>query len=759
MHRRSSHFLILFSFGFMLVGCRGNDTDTELTLERCQDLDWLTSTEAGRAELEAMRSNPESTCNNILAEEAMRICEGLEEEEVAVPRALGGGTANAKIVPNPDDGLDEVEMPLSLIGYKQNAAITATEEGLSAEEQALRDQWDLNENRVESCREYAFEKYYDYARFEDAVAGQHDDFEHITELAFGDTTDPLSIGSRTGSGERLNMKDGTDMTVQHLDSTIDFAPLNCHESGYVKAVHNIFFGMPSNLLDQEPDLRDQVSLGCEYHPIISLEGEDPSNYFDRTWQWHQDRRQAAIDADLSMVEMDAMHESVLAFQQTLFDYYRNRITSESVCCAVDPMYCGDMDPEIQQGIDACFEEYRAERTSLEARLNELFDLALEMGCIDLETPTICDWSPQYFVERIRMSFGSAMEADYQRCLEVTGDDFEPLINHEFTVEISDWPGYPAEDYTVTASSIDLYISRRQEWLEAYREALPPELFDASGNPQTPSGNTDSNFRAGNEDFGVFYNYSLHWSSTNYDPSDGINVCDVGLEASGSATAGGSVFASGDQNILDAYFSANLTDGFDRDLKVLDQSIWEPNPDEGWMISGNLHHEERPLAGLEAEKRFVIAGIPMSITGGIAGTLNLDYNFHLTPASSCSEPSTLNTYFLPSAQIDGYIELAVDAFIASVGIGGALTLLRLDVPFDVRTTLSPFGGDQLNLEVETDADLILRALDGRIYVFLEIDLVFWSERISHDIFTWAALRDERDLFHSVYTVDLGILSLL
>ena len=242
--------------------------------------------------------------------------------------------------------------------------------------------------------------------------------------------------------------------------------------------------MPGVLLDQEPELREQLSLGCDYHPVASREEEDPNFYFDRAWQWHRSRRQAAIDEDHSLVELDATHEKVLAFQQALFDYHRN-VHGESNCCEGDG--CCDVAPSsLSPEAVVCCEDLRAERTSLEARLHELFDWAQEAGCIDLDNPTICDWSPLYFVESMRLSFGSAMESDYQRCLEVTGDDFEPLRGHEFSVEGSDWPGYPSEDYTATATSIDLYISRREEWLTAYRDALPLDLFDENGDPQTPA---------------------------------------------------------------------------------------------------------------------------------------------------------------------------------------------------------------------------------------------------------------------------------
>lgn len=74
--------------------------------------------------------------------------------------------------------------------------------------------WGQNGNRVRSCEEYVYEKYWDYSRFEDAAKRAGVDYRDIWAIAFANGRPPnptpeTAIGTRAIGGQPLRQKDGT----------------------------------------------------------------------------------------------------------------------------------------------------------------------------------------------------------------------------------------------------------------------------------------------------------------------------------------------------------------------------------------------------------------------------------------------------------------------------------------------------------------------------------------------------------------------
>jgi len=349
-----------------------------------------------------------------------------------------------------------------------------------------------------------------------------------------------------------------------------------------------------------------------------------------------------------------------------------------------------------------------------------------------------------------------------------------LQNHTFRLpDASEWApegGYPEGDprpnYTTSTGATELFLDRYALWREAYHAQLPPELIGSNGTIQEPGGQAGSSHRAGNATFGVYYDYALSWSSPNLDPELlAQSMCEVfDLEASGSLTAGGKAFGSPEIPIIDASVGASLLGGPSGDLTILGAQIWGLQPSEEWLVSNGWERSEDLLEGTI---RFNLAGfIPMRITGGIAGTLGMEYGLTLDAESPCIDDdgvagcqdevdrcARLGLFFHPSARLDGFAEVAVDFVVASAGIRCDLTLVRVDVPFDVTADLVPSSADWGQLKLTSDADLELRALDGTISVFAEVILL---GRYTEPVFSWAGVKQRRPLFNSEYTVGLGTL---
>ncbi len=772
------------------------------TLELCQDINWLDTTPCGQALLAAMRSDPDCPCNALLAEAADELTGDIEEELVVDPD--GGVAVMARVVPNPDQGLSEIDMPQTLVGDAQQAAMGADADGLSAEERALREAWEANGDRVESCREYVYEKYYDYTRFEDAVAGRRDDPGYIAEVAFGDPADPTAIGSRVLNGDTLKMRDGYEIPVLQAPEWGYIVPAgpdgDCYSAWTTIRIDDVFAVMPEKLVDAEVlgelNLRD---ARC-YHLAIDDPGQPDTPAADR-WEWHRSRFLDASATRLSLVELDAMYRNVQAFQQTMTAYMQHE---------KDPQPCCETDPGGQ-----CCADYEAEGTSLEARLQELFSEALDAGCSvgALSGSARCSWSPAHFVESLRATFNQQMETDYQRCLDFTRDDFEALVDYVFTLPNGDtwpsedeivngvglydyWVGCPLDTYTTTASSkelsigggsdsigsVDLFISRYENRYSAaldsyyrdYISNLPSPLRDPdTGAARLPSGAWNAHHLAGNSLFGLFYNYDLSWGMPGVDTTQDqtpAELCRLGPGMAASFTAGGRAFGSVEIPFLEVGVTAAL-DGrsdtvvsLDGNLNILGETLWSPQGEvalesEEWLVNPSLPLKRTnvipPPEGTPQDSvcsisnpqqclkvRFSIAGIPMSVFGGVSGTLGLAPSFdgQFTGVYAEDQPCwRFHTQIKPSLSLDAFAALAVDLAVARVGVSCNLTLLRLALPYDLDVILTSREADNdLDLEVTSLTRLEVTALDGKIAAFLTVNLGLIKVKYSYTLIRWNGL---------------------
>ena len=426
-----------------------------------------------------------------------------------------------KVVPNPLARPSSITLPTWLGGQTQLAAMRATETGLSPEDQALRDQWDANGDLIESCQEYVYEAYYDYMRFEDYVITRFGDFPLIAQTAFG--LGEMAIG--TWLPDRLlKAKDGSNMRFQapvEKGYIVDLDPndpttFNCYgESKWVTtAMDNPFFALPRELL--KAGEWDQYELWKHRCGKNDIGGAYPyiAPSATEVWAWHRSKRDAVLAAGYSPVELDAMSVKIREFQKLLTANRRYQTAGTPPCCTSEP------------GGECCT-EHQATATSLKTQLRELFDLAVEAGCME-PGATLCSWSPHFFADRLRDSYNASMERDYQSCLDLTSDDFTGLKAYQFQLPDGTawppcepdltWPGCPVDDYTVSATAMFEFIQRYESWKWAVEEywrqlaqSMPRDLFDSQGKLHKPGKTWSENYESGGGEFGVFYNYNLYWA--------------------------------------------------------------------------------------------------------------------------------------------------------------------------------------------------------------------------------------------------------
>jgi len=769
--------------GWLAVACDGGGgtggggpgSCPEPTYEQCTDIDWLVRDECGMAEQEAMRADPASTCNRLLEQQAEPATEGLAEETILLPPELGGGTAVARVVPSPERGVNELDLPPSALAFRQTTLVEGDEGGLSDEDLALRAAWDANGNRVESCAEYVYEKYYDYSRFQDAIVGRHTDAAYIVEQVFGPADEVAGIGSRVMDGEYLKMKDGSPGPI-HAPAACVCSALDCGGSygGGPFALQNIFFGLPAGLYEEvrdelDPEFEQMPGHGFGHERCYSLcescvgfEAAPPD-----FWKWHQDRRAAAEAEGWTALEQNAMYATAEEFRQTLADWLT--VQYPPSCCA-----------ESMED-DPCCPDYEATKASLEARLLELFRLGIAAGCLDPGATTICDWSPAFFVDRLEAAFAGPMEANFQRCLDLTGDDFEALSSHQFLMPDGTlWYDYQHPTmggYTATARDVDRFFADHEAWKAAvvqwYEAQLPSYLFDAQGNIHPPGGRWFDDWSASagpsSISFGVYFGYDVGWGLTGFEPvaeRETADLCLVGVQATASFHAGGWAFGSDPFDVVDVHARAGLATTSEGHLKVLGETIWSQDPVEEWMIAVSPSVSKT----VKKTKYYYIPDTPFGvyITGGVTGTLglnavltsvpgregtgDLDGNGHLDGAETCTLAAEFDADIIPWVRLQGFADAGPLAAFFTVGLGCRLTFLQLDFPFHLDvdlTSVEPTAGS-VNFHVGTNLDLVVKTLDGAIYVVVR---VAGLKIVKHDLFDWTGLSWTFPL--DEYTTDVGL----
>lgn len=220
----------------------------------------------------------------------------------------GGLRATVRSVPFNRDSLTFEGMDTTVWGQtmKDYATFGKTHVSLSdiALRNTIRNEWNTNDNNgcaVDSCREYIYEKYFDWSRFEDAMATHAGDYRAIYNLAYSTQADgghpPGAIGTAGLRGEPLLNRCG-DPLPESVKFPKELQPKNTFFSvPYLVEVKNMFGQVTATreqLLQEEypPDMgrpvllfvNQTVIMDDELHQTL-VDGE--AHRFQETWAWHK----------------------------------------------------------------------------------------------------------------------------------------------------------------------------------------------------------------------------------------------------------------------------------------------------------------------------------------------------------------------------------------------------------------------------------------------------------------------------------------
>jgi hypothetical protein len=441
---------------------------------------------------------------------------------------------------------------------------------------------------------------------------------------------------------------------------------------------------------------------------------------------------------------------------------------------------------------------------LDAEIEASMLHARDLGCLELGAANPCDWSPRRFAQRVQDLYTAERENDYQHCLENTPDGFAKLLDHDLGIENEGERQYPAyrtdfsqpmkacfvqsdgtvggvpdatcadcNDWTQGTQDVDWYFncleSQKKLVLDIVQAQLGPEVIGPDRKLKL-RGSSGELHRIGNENFNVEMAYGFGWSLGEFEgfvDAETPNHCELKPEGYGhfDVTATALFFT---QSLVHASAHARLGEGAGGELEIpesvtpnrlevqiLDQDLFDPIDtvidDHKFNVVKDEWSEDGTLVSVQAT--FTIVFVPVTIKGGIAGAIGVGYSIDgevpLEPQSGDCDILRFTAGFSPFAQVDGFASVSIDAVIAEAGIRIDLTIVRVDLPFDVTLAIGINDDFDLILDIETNLDLIVSMLSGSLSVYFR---VLWEEH-KGVIFSWDGLRFVTNLLNAQVEVPL------
>lgn len=285
------------------------------TIDQCQK----PMTECDRYFRDQGKSDADSPCSLLLSQAAVSAAGGYPEKTVLTPKTYGPGLASYKsdggttrVHAVPEDS-DLTMTGLTSLGFGRRLDRALRIRGLSspllalAARQEMIDELETYKNGgqpnvVESCEEYAFEKYFDAAAWDAQVmiANAYSDHRKAFDIAYGPASERTSIGTRHLNDPAIRSRDGTPS-----GATVPFE-LDRPKNDYFRVPHGWGTGSKVRFMKGATDSVGQGPLG---ELLVTLKDLDRSGlslngvifddqalentikagerFYDESFAWHQ----------------------------------------------------------------------------------------------------------------------------------------------------------------------------------------------------------------------------------------------------------------------------------------------------------------------------------------------------------------------------------------------------------------------------------------------------------------------------------------
>jgi hypothetical protein len=401
--------------------------------------------------------------------------------------------------------------------------------------------------------------------------------------------------------------------------------------------------------------------------------------------------------------------------------------------------------------------------------------ARDLGCLDVTGPNKCDWSPRLFYQRVQDPYSRYREPEYQRCLEKTAQDGFGIIRtppsfavsgtvvsvkHHGVDRVCNLP-----DYGINPDSVDLFVACHDRFAAKSVLALQSALAGEGTvyGPKFFGKQMGDSAQVGNDNFNVSMSYAMGWRIDNLDAVVHDNHCALQPSVDGSFDVTAKALFL-EQKLLHADARAELkAEGkAHARLEILGESIWTkdstlvPHAFNVIDASGGLD-----ATLLSASATFVIVVVPITIRGGVAGSVGAGASIGGgTPEGSASGCARGNIYltgaFKPFAHVNGFASASVDLIIVEAGVKMTLTLVDAELPLEAELLFkleNPTDPD-LTLYAKTNLDLVLSLMSGSLKAYAEICYIIDCDKYETTIFSWDGPSFKKNLFHSEFQISLG-----
>jgi hypothetical protein len=436
----------------------------------------------------------------------------------------------------------------------------------------------------------------------------------------------------------------------------------------------------------------------------------------------------------------------------------------------------------------------------ENEIEPAFDAVEPYGCLDVDPaqaaaspwlaghaafPRVspCDWNPEMFAHEMERHFSAERNRDFLRCSDMTQGEFGPtdMIHHaaegsdpiatperartlaaqfpnldfgcrDTTLFGSTWSSC-INDYTDSAEHVAAYLELYAQWIkeiELQRDPVThkPLHGNSAGDSKT----------VGNSQFGVAYDYDAGWELQRL-PQPGqqtleSELCKVGLAAHGSAGAKGFVFGE-ELPLLDAsawvesQAEAGRTASSNLSVRIVgkDVLVEGEQSETGSTAVGRPNtqfHIARDVSDQQTLAAFtmVVAGIPVTVRAGVAGTVGFQFDASVGMTADCPAVSTtLVGHIIPSASIDAFVSGGVNLALVEVGLQANLTLLRVELPLELAFTIAPDstasvnGPALLKLTAKPKLELAMSTLSGAVRGYARFPI---AKPLYVTLFEWKGL---------------------
>jgi len=566
---------------------------------------------------------------------------------------------------------------------------------------------------VNSCEEYAFQVVWDYQqwrRYENSL------FSRAYSL-------PLTGG---GIGRRGLRVENNSPTVRRAVRTLTEAFTNeTSIQDWSRPRLGREFAAPKNgfFTLNSASLQEAVArLGTQY-ALLALVSQAGGDYYEeraiRPWHWHRETGDRLTLQDgwtlTDLAELDAIEREFSALVREW-----GRTSGRIGLSSTTP----------------------AERAALEARREALtrqiaegLEFAADLGCMDLSEPGPCDWAVGDFLEEVESLYSWQYKHEYERCLDLTGNNFDNLT------WLTPNPSQTALD-VVDADPRDSDLTFVLFMLDLER-SIRTVAGNVGEDLNLAGGDVDET-EFGNSYFGVRFGWDNRYRMDKPALNLVNGVCEFSAEAGSDFHVVGQLLGD-DYDIFRAEASADVIAriGYGR-VVVRDEVIYTGGDEDGGtadtiplniVLEPTREQTSVRKDYVDYDEWITAFWVPVHLYAGITGQLGADIavrakrtGFHraITDEMVCHDDFEMEarTAVSPFAGLYAKASAGIGIPGFEVGIGGRLTLVEGSLPFTAelkagqRANGSQTGLANVVVTTQARGSATLTAFKGELYVYLD-----------------------------------------